>query len=146
MSAADIGTIVFYAPDVLIDKDGVPVALMPALVSELALSLEVGAVCPDEATASRVSEVYGEALAGSPAVASASDHAGVVRELLSAGVLNTTSTLFIDHHPRRCMEAVKVGIHAGIFEDAPRLYRDLGLWGLVPLMHQLAEVRQHLSA
>lgn len=146
MSAADISAVVFYAPDVLLEADGSPVRLMPKLVHELSGALGLAAVCPDAETASRVSQVYGNAIARSAVVGATGDHRAMLRELLGTGILNASTTLFIDHHPRRCMEAVKLGIHAGIFEDAPRLYRDLGLWGLVPLVHHLAEVEKHLSA
>lgn len=146
MSAADISAVVFYAPEVLLEADGSPIELMPELVRELAGSLELTAVCPDEGTASSVSQVYGNEIARRVVVGATQDHRALLRELLRQGVLNASTTLFIDHHPRRCMEAVKLGIHAGVFEDALRLYRDLGLWGLVPLMHQLREAEEHLSA
>ncbi|MFP4374911.1 MAG: hypothetical protein ACLFPO_11310 [Spirochaetaceae bacterium] len=145
MSAADISAVVFYAPRVLLAADGSPVALMPQLVRELGGAVDLTAVCPDEETASHVSRVYGHATGRPTVVATTDDHRAMLRELLAQGSLNASSTLFIDHHPRRCMEAVKLGIHAGIFEDAPRLYRDLGLWGLVPLIHNLREVENHLS-
>ncbi|MFO7782880.1 MAG: hypothetical protein R6W94_14785 [Spirochaetia bacterium] len=146
MSAADISAVVFYAPGVLIGADGSPVRLMPRLVQELSGSLEVAVVCPDTETVTRVSQVYGDTVARSAVAGTTEDHRAMLRELLGTGILNASTTLFIDHHPRRCMEAVKLGIHAGIFEDAPRLYRDLGLWGLVPLIHRLSAVEEHLSA
>jgi hypothetical protein len=145
MSAADISAAVFYAPDVLLNADGSPVRLMPRIVRELSGSLEVAAVCPDTETVTRVSKVYGNTVARSAVAGTTGDHRAMLRELLGTGILNASTTLFIDHHPRRCMEAVKLGIHAGIFEDAVRLYRDLGLWGLVPLIHRLSEVEEHLS-
>lgn len=145
MSAADISAVVFYAPDVLLNAEGSPVRLMPQLVQELSGSLEVAAVCPDTEAATRVSQAYGNAIVRTAVVGTRGDHRALLRELLATGILNASTTLFIDHHPRRCMEAVKLGIHAGIFEDALRLYRDLGLWGLVPLIHRLSEVEEHLS-
>ena len=146
MSAADISAVVFYAPGVLLEADGRPVRLMPQLVRELGDGLELATVCPDEETASAVSQVYGHAVCRPTVVAPTDDHRAMLRGLLAQGILNASTTLFIDHHPRRCMEAVKLGIHAGIFEDALRLYRDLGLWGLVPLLHNLHAVEEHLSA
>ena len=146
MSAADVSAVVFYAPGVLLEAAGRPVRLMPQLVRELADGLELATVCPDEETSSAVSQVYGHAVGRPTVAAPTDDHRAMLRELLAQGILNASTTLFIDHHPRRCMEAVKLGIHAGIFEDALRLYRDLGLWGLVPLLHNLHAVEEHLSA
>ncbi len=146
MSAADISAVVFYAPNVLVNADGSPVRQMSPLVQELSGSLEVTAVCPDTETVTRVSRAYGNAIVRTTVVGATGDHRAMLRELLGTGILNASTTLFIDHHPRRCMEAVKLGIHAGIFEDAPRLYRDLGLWGLVPLIHRLSAVDEHLSS
>jgi hypothetical protein len=151
-----IHSIVFYAPQVLLDAGGEAVPLMEALVSELAASRRVVAVCPDDACGVRVRELYGESLTavhvedatsatGRGTAKPDETHGSFIAGLRAAGVLDDTTTLYVDHHPRRCMAAVRSGVPAGIFEDAARLYRDLGLWGLVPLDHSLEGVRAHLS-
>ncbi len=63
---------------------------------------------------------------------------GVLFEaLVGSGVITPGSSLWIDHNPARTAVALRRGIDAGIFVDAGRLYRDLGLWGLVPFGSRL---------
>jgi hypothetical protein len=142
-----IHSVVFYAPGVLVDTEGQALAGMPAVLRELHSSgLELRAVCPDEAVAAHVAGAYADHAVPSSVVADpGGPHGVLIDELLRRGVLDRASTLFIDHHPRRCMAAVRHDIHAGIFEDSPRLFRDLGLWGLVPLIHSLADVKVRLG-
>jgi hypothetical protein len=61
------------------------------------------------------------------------DHLAFLQSLVEAGVINPGHSLWIDHHPKRTMIAVRHGIDAGIFIDSRRLYRDLWLWDIVPL-------------
>lgn len=150
-----IHTVVFYAPGVLLDEAGRALPGMPAVLRELHSSgLELRAVCPDETAAAHVGGAYPDhALPASVVSGSGGPHDTphdevhdkLVEDLLRRGVLDTRSTLFVDHHPRRCMAAVRHDVYAGIFEDPPRLFRDLGLWGLVPLVHSLDEVKRRLG-
>lgn len=145
--AHHIHSVVFYAPGVLVDSDGRALDGMPAVLRELHSSgLELRAVCPDEAVAAHVAGAYAEhAVPASVVSEPDGPHGAVVDELLRRGVLDGATTLFIDQNPRRCMAAVRHDVFAGIFEDPPRLFRDLGLWGLVPLIHSLAEVKVRLG-
>ena len=61
-----------------------------------------------------------------------SDHE-ILRYLVKEHVIEPGQSLWIDHDPIRTMLAVREGIDAGIFVDSKRFYRDLGLWGIVPL-------------
>lgn len=60
-------------------------------------------------------------------------HQAILQSLVEAGVIIPGKSLWIDHHPVRTMLAVRQGIDASIFVDSERLYRDLGLWGIVSL-------------
>lgn len=60
-------------------------------------------------------------------------HESMLQAMGEAGVIIPGKSLWIDHHPIRTMLAVRQGIDAGIFVDGRRLYRDLWLWGMVPL-------------
>jgi hypothetical protein len=53
--------------------------------------------------------------------------------MVETGVIMPGKSLWIDDHPIRTMLAVRRGIDASIFVDGDRLYRDLWLWGMVPL-------------
>ncbi len=60
------------------------------------------------------------------------DYAGLFRLLIERDVFKPGSSMWVDHNSLRCMAAIRQGIDVAIFVDARRLYRDLGLWGLVP--------------
>ncbi len=60
-------------------------------------------------------------------------HQSMLQSLVEAGVIIPGKSLWIDHHPIRTMLAVRQGIDASVFVDSERLYRDLWLWGIVPL-------------
>lgn len=62
------------------------------------------------------------------------DHEAVLQSLVEAEVIIPGKSIWVDHHPVRTMVAVRQGIDASIFVDGKRLYRDLGLWGIVPLL------------
>lgn len=64
------------------------------------------------------------------------DYIGLFRFLIEQNVLKPGSSMWVDHNSLRCMAAIRQGIDVGIFVDARRLYRDLGLWGLVPFMNR----------
>lgn len=59
------------------------------------------------------------------------DYTTLFRSLVERNVLKPGSTMWVDHNALRCMAAIRQGIDAGIFVDARRFYRDLGLWGLI---------------
>ena len=60
-------------------------------------------------------------------------HMAMLQSLVEAGAIIPGKSLWIDCHPVRTMLAVRHGIDATIFVDSHRLYRDLWLWGMVPL-------------
>lgn len=60
-----------------------------------------------------------------------SGHQALLQSLVEAGVIIPGKSLWIDHHPVRTMLAVRQGIDASVFVDSKRLYRDLGLWGII---------------
>jgi len=64
------------------------------------------------------------------------DYTVLFRLLIERNVLKPGSSMWVDHNSLRCMAAIRQGIDAGIFVDARRLYRDLGLWGLMPFMNR----------
>lgn len=57
----------------------------------------------------------------------------MLQTLVEAGAIISGSSLWIDHHPKRTMNAIRMGIYAGIFVSGDRLYRDLWLWSMVDL-------------
>lgn len=61
------------------------------------------------------------------------DHQAMLQSLVEAGVIIPGKSLWIDPHPIRTMLAIRQGIDATVFVDSERLYRDLGLWGIVSL-------------
>ncbi len=146
MSGEDIRTVVLYCTDVMVDDTGAVVRLMPQLIGELSAVVNVTAMCGNEAQAQRVRRAYaGVVKTVTIGSDSGSGEGSVLEELVHRETLNGTSTLFVDHNPKRCMRAVRMGIPAGVFVDAPRLYRDLGLWGILPLNHSLHDVEAHLT-
>lgn len=48
-------------------------------------------------------------------------------------------TLFIDYDWLRAEATIRSGLDVALFVDVRRLYRDLGLWGLVPLRQTLPD-------
>jgi len=44
------------------------------------------------------------------------------------------NSVLVDWNPLRTKAALNAGLDAAIFEDTNRFYRDLGLWGIVPLL------------
>jgi hypothetical protein len=62
--------------------------------------------------------------------------------LVTSKVIIPGSSLWVDHNPSRTSVAIRQGIDASVFVDADRLYRDLGLWGLVPLEQRRGPVGQ----
>lgn len=66
------------------------------------------------------------------------DYTELFRSLIEWNVLKPGSSMWVDHNSLRCMAAIRQGIDVGIFVDARRLKRDLGLWGLMPFTN-----RQH---
>jgi hypothetical protein len=61
------------------------------------------------------------------------DNEAILQSLVDAEVIIPGKSLWIDHHPIRTMLAIRSGIDSSIFVDGDRLYRDLWLWGMVPL-------------
>lgn len=53
--------------------------------------------------------------------------------LTETGILRPGNTLYVDWHSLRTKTAINLGLCAAIFVDAPRFYRDLGIWGYVPM-------------
>jgi hypothetical protein len=65
--------------------------------------------------------------------------ADLLPRLVEAGVITPGRTLLVDDDPLRAETAIRAGLDAALFVDARRLYRDLGLWGLVPLRQSLPD-------
>lgn len=145
MSRDHIATIALTA-DCLLDP-GEQGALpgMPALVSELSEHSAVLALCPDEATAQRVREAYAEGAPWVRVVEMSGRAEDVAPGLIEGAGIEPAKTLVIDAAPRRCLRLARTIPYVGVFVDAERLYRDLGLWGILPLEHSLARVRHHLA-
>lgn len=61
-----------------------------------------------------------------------SDNATLFSALIERNILTPGSSMWVDRNSLRCMAAIRQGVDAGIFVDARRFYRDLGLWSLVP--------------
>ena len=146
MSIDNINTIVFFSKNVLVSNDGTAVKLMPELVRELPGAFRTVAVWADDQDAKAVTRVYGDAV-DQVMVENAEERSNesVLEELVRNATLVHGTTLFIDHHPKRCMAAVRAGVFAGIFEDASRLYRDLGVWGFFPFSRSLRAVEAYLG-
>lgn len=66
----------------------------------------------------------------------AMDNQKILHSLVEEGVIIPGHSLWVDHHPKRTMLALRQGIDASIFVDSKRFYRDLWLWGIVPLAEQ----------
>lgn len=135
-----ISRIVLFARGVLVDERWEPIRLMPEFVRATAGVKELTAVCTDRAPQHLVASLYPPLAQATVTVDATVSGEAQLRALLDRGVLDTDSTLLVDGDPRRCMSAIRLGIHAGIFEDAPRLYRDIGLWGFVPRNDSLSSV------
>lgn len=63
--------------------------------------------------------------------------ADLLSRLVDAGIIVPGRTLLVDDDPLRAETAIRAGLDAALFVDARRLYRDFGLWGLVPLRQTL---------
>jgi hypothetical protein len=61
-----------------------------------------------------------------------SDWSALLEMLIAEGALTPGQSLWVDHHSGRASSVIRSGLDAAIFVDAARLYRDLGLWSLVP--------------
>jgi len=144
MSENRITRLVFCVEGVLLAQDGSPVPDMPALLAELAPILELRAVAGNESRRAALS-AYRDSL--SPEHVTAADFTdppALFEALVRDGVILPGQSIWIDHDPHRAMLAIRRGLDAALFEDGPRLYRDLGLWDLVPLIHDKAAARTHL--
>jgi FMN phosphatase YigB (HAD superfamily) len=65
--------------------------------------------------------------------------ADLLPRLVDVGIIVPGRTLLVDDDPLRAETAIRAGLDAALFVDARRLYRDLGLWGLVPLRQSLPD-------
>ena len=54
--------------------------------------------------------------------------------LIENEVMKPGRTVMVDWHSQQPSAAINTGLDAAIFIDAARFYRDLGLWGIVPLL------------
>jgi hypothetical protein len=54
------------------------------------------------------------------------------KALSQTGQLHSGATLLVDRNARRATAAIRQGWDVAIYVDAPRLRRDLGLWGILP--------------
>ncbi|MCF7929457.1 MAG: hypothetical protein K9L68_11865 [Spirochaetales bacterium] len=170
MSRKVIDHIVFFDRGVLIDEPAKnPVPLMPALLSGLEGLTRI-AVCEDQDSFDRVNQEYAGLLetctfvsvhegtekppAKPHSTATAQKAAGQtaagyetrLRAIIEAIGFPIESSIIVDANSMRAMVAVDLGLYVGIFVDAPRLNRDLGLWGIVELSHSLEENRRLLKA
>jgi hypothetical protein len=147
MSEQRITRLVFRVDGVLLSGDGSPVASMPALVAELAQSVDVRAAAFGAPARDRLSalDAYRTLLPAERVIlAPIADPPVLFDRLVRDKIILPGHTLWIDHDPHRAMTAIRLGLDAALFEDAARLYRDLGLWGLVPLIPDKAAARAHL--
>jgi len=145
MSRDDIATIALTVDCLLDPGEHGARPGMPALISELRERSAVVALCPDEATAQRVRETYAEGAPWVRVVEMSGRAEDVAPGLLEGAGIEPAETLVIDADPRRCLCLARTIPYVGVFVDAGRLYRDLGLWGILPLEHSLARVRDHLA-
>ena len=63
-----------------------------------------------------------------------SDYDAVFAHLIGNNTMRPGSTVLVDWHSLRTRSALNAGLDAAIFVDTARFYRDLGLWGIVPLL------------
>jgi hypothetical protein len=70
-----------------------------------------------------------------------SDNATLFSALIDRNILTPGRSMWADHNSLRCMAAIRQGVDAGIFVDAQRFYRDLGLWSLVPFSKKASFLR-----
>ncbi len=66
--------------------------------------------------------------------------------LLNIAVIHPGNTILVDWNSHRTRSAISVGLDAAIFVDTARFYRDLGLWGIVPLLDINSIKRGGISA
>jgi len=144
MSDQRITRLVFCVEGVLLADDGSPVDAMPALLAELARTVELRAVATDPSRLPTL-DAYRPSL--SPeymTIADTRDPSALFDSLILDRIMLPGHAIWIDQNPHRAMIAIRRGLDAALFEDAPRLYRDLGLWGLVPLIPDKVAARAYL--
>lgn len=115
-----------------------PLEGVPALLSDLALTCELRLVSDYPAEWLLPALARGGLARILPAyeiayVAGLGGFPGLFDALVERGVIVPGQTLWVDAHSPRTSEVLRKGIDAAIFEDAWRLRRDLGMWGLLPL-------------
>jgi len=115
-----------------------PLDGMPALLSDLALTYELCLISDYPAEWLLPALARGGLGRIFPAseiayVADLGGFPGIFDALVERGMIVPGQTLWVDAHSPRTSEALRQGIDAAIFEDAWRLRRDLGMWGLLPL-------------
>ena len=115
-----------------------PLEGMPALLSDPALTCELRLVSDYPAEWLLPALARGGLARIFPAseiayVADFWGFSGLFDALVKRGVIVPGQTLWVDAHSPRTSAALRKGIDAAIFEDAWRLRRDLGMWGLLPL-------------
>ncbi len=111
---------------------------MPALLSDPALTCELCLVSDYPAEWLLPALTRGGLARIFPAckiayVADLGGFSGLLDALVERGVIMPGQTLWVDAHSPHTSAALRKGIDAAIFEDAWRLRRDLGMWGLLPL-------------
>jgi hypothetical protein len=57
----------------------------------------------------------------------------LLEALVRGGQIVPGRSLWVDHHSLRTSEALRRGVDAAVFVHPRQFYRDLGLWGLVPV-------------
>jgi hypothetical protein len=63
----------------------------------------------------------------------------LLEALVLSGRMKPGHSLWVDHHSLRTSEALRCGVDAAVFVHSGQLYRDLGLWGLVPVTVSLKQ-------
>lgn len=115
-----------------------PLEGMPALLSDGALTCELRLVSdyPAEWLLPALTRGGLERIFPPSEIAYVADFGGfpgLFDALVERGLSVPGQTLWVDGHSPRTSAALRKGIDAAIFEDARRLARDLGMWGLLPL-------------
>ena len=133
--------ILFYASRVLLDDAGKPLSGMGVLLDRLS-GYDRVALCADPDELELVRGAYGSLISEGVRLAGVTGDEAPRR---SYPAFEVEIDLVVDADPLRAMAAVDNGLRTSIFVDAARLYRDLGLWGIVPLNHSLKDVRETLG-
>ena len=137
--AIDVAGAAIAASDLFAEIPGrvEPLPGMPELVRELARNYEVFLVSDYprqwlQPALQRIGFIQQSASIFFVSKLGTSDeYADLVEMLVESSVIVPGSSLWVDQNPARTAVAIRRGIDASIFVDARRLYRDLGLWGLV---------------